>query len=87
MLTCWLVVVLWFFVFEGIGWDNRVLVGGYYWCFTIPAAALCCLIVVIGVICSSVWRVSIWLLSFGVSVVWCSTESPVIAVLASRVVG
>ena len=42
-------------------------------CLTLPAAALCCLIVVVGVICSSVWRASIWLLPLGVSVVWCST--------------
>ena len=42
-------------------------------CLTLPAAALCRLIVVIGVICSSVWRASIWLLPFGVSVVWFST--------------
>ena len=41
-------------------------------CLTLPAA-LCRLIVVIGVICSLTWRVSIWLLSLGVSVVWCST--------------
>ena len=31
-------------------------------CLTLPAAAPCRLIVVIGVICSSVWRASIWLL-------------------------
>ena len=31
--------------------------------------------------------VSIWLLLLGVSVVRCSTESPMIAVLAARVVG
>ena len=55
-------------------------------CLTLPAA-VCRLIVVIGVICWSVWRVSIWFLSLGVSVVWCSTESPVIVVLAARVVG
>ena len=42
-------------------------------CLTLPAAALCRLIVVVGVICSSVWRASIWLLPFGVSVVWFST--------------
>ena len=42
-------------------------------CLTLPAAALCRLIGVIGVICSSVWRASIWLLPFGVSAVWCST--------------
>ena len=42
-------------------------------CLTLPAGALRRLIVVIGVICSSVCRVSIWLLSFDVSVVWCST--------------
>ena len=52
-----------------------------------PAAALCRLIVVIGVICSSTWRVSICLLLLGGSVVRCSTESPVIAVLGARVVG
>ena len=56
-------------------------------CLTLPAAGLCGLVVVIGVICSSVWRVSIWLLPLGVSVVWCSTESPVTAVLAAQVVG
>lgn len=55
-------------------------------CLTLPAA-VCRLIVVIGVICSSVWRVSIWLLSLDVSVVWCLTQSPVIAVLAALVVG
>ena len=55
-------------------------------CFTLPAA-LCRLIVVIGVICPLTWRASIWLLPLGVSVVWCSTESPVIAVLAARFVG
>ena len=42
-------------------------------CLTLPAAALRRLIVVSGVICSSVWRASIWLLSLDVSVVWCST--------------
>ena len=42
-------------------------------CLALPAAVLCRLIVVIGVICSSVWRASIWLLSLDVSVVWCST--------------
>ena len=42
-------------------------------CLTLPAAALCRLVVVIGVICSSTWRASIWFLSLGVSVVWCST--------------
>ena len=52
-------------------------------CLTLPAA-VCRLIVVI---CSSVWRVSIWLLSLDVSVVWCLTQSPVIAVLAALVVG
>ena len=41
-------------------------------CLTLPAA-LYRLVVVIGVICSLTWRVSIWLLSLGVSVVWCST--------------
>ena len=41
-------------------------------CLSLPAAP-CRLIVVIGVICSSTWRVYIWLLSLGVSVVWCST--------------
>lgn len=49
-------------VFKGLGW-----------CLTLPAAALCRLVVVIGVVCSLTWRVSIWLLSLGVSVVWCST--------------
>ena len=39
---------------------------------TLPAA-LCRLVVVIAVICSLTWRVSIWSLSLGVSVVWCST--------------
>ena len=63
-------------VFKGLGW-----------CLTLPAAGLCGLVVVVGVICSLTWRVSIWFLSLGVSVVWCSTESPVIAVLAARVVG
>ena len=42
-------------------------------CLTLPAAAPCRLIVVIGMICSSVWRVPIWSLSLDVSVVWCST--------------
>ena len=56
-------------------------------CLTLPAAALCRLVVVIGVICSLVWRASISFLSVGVSVVWCSTESPVTAVLAAQVVG
>ena len=57
------------------------------WCLALLAAGLCRLVVVVGVICSSVWMVSIWFVSLGVSVVWCSTESPVIAVLAARVVG
>ena len=56
-------------------------------CLTLLAAALCRLVVVIGVICSLTWKVSIRFLSLGVSVVWCSTESPVIAALAARVVG
>ena|GEM_PF-3851022 len=29
------------------------------WCLTLPAVVLCGLVVVIGVICSLVWRVSI----------------------------
>jgi len=57
------------------------------WCLTLPATALCRLVVVIGLICSLTWRVSIWFVSLGVSVAWCSTESPVIAVLAAQVVG
>lgn len=42
-------------------------------CLSLPGAALCRLVVVIGVICSLTWRVFIWLLLLGVSVVWCST--------------
>ena len=56
-------------------------------CLTLPAVALCRLIVVIGVICSLTWRVSIWLPSLGVSVVWCSMLSRAISWLAARVVG
>lgn len=39
-------------------------------CLSLPAAALCRLIVVTCGICSLTWRVSIWLPSLGVSVVW-----------------
>ena len=42
-------------------------------CLTLPAAALCRLIVVIGVICPPPCRASIWLLPLSVSVLWCST--------------
>ena len=55
-------------------------------CLTIPAV-LCSLIVVIGVMRSSTWRASIWLLPLGLSALWCSTQSPVTTVLAAQVVG
>ena len=68
----------------GVGWGLRVevevlddertftlaVVKDLGRCLTLPAAALCCLVVVIGV-----------------GVVWCSTASPVTAVLAARVFG
>lgn len=41
-------------------------------CLTLPAA-LCRLIVVIGVMRSSTWRASVWLLPLGVSADGCST--------------
>ena len=51
------------------GWiSTPVVFKDLGWCLTLPAA-LCRLIVVVGVICSLTWRVSIWLLSLGVSVV------------------
>jgi len=42
-------------------------------CLTLPAAVLCRLIVVIGVICSSVWGASIWWAWLAPHRLWCST--------------
>ena len=39
--------------------STPAVVKGLGWCLALPAAALCRLVVVIGVICWSVWRASI----------------------------
>ena len=56
--------------------STPAVVKGLGWCLTLPAAALCRLV---GVVCSLTWRVSVWFVSLGMSVVWFSTESPVFA--------